>query len=150
MGLDVHTIPSLNIEELKKDDNLTFDNGYISLEDSSIMMYDANKKCEDYFRAFSNSSKILKYLAEKYDLMIGGDGFLHDAGFRSCMESRYLYDEVEIFALCVEYFTEEMLYFKDTYGWSDEFISRLEKRREEFKSAYEDAKKKIEEKLSSK
>ena len=66
------------------------------------------------------------------------------------MESRYLYDEVEIFALCVEYFTEEMLYFKDTYGWSDEFISRLEKRREEFKSAYEDAKKKIEEKLSSK
>ena len=117
MGLDVYTIPALDVEELKKDESLTVENGMITYDGSSIAMYDENAKVEDYFRVWSGSEKVLKYLAEKYDLLIGADGFLNDAGHQTHLDA----DDRARLAI------EEMLAYKDVYGWSEEFVAKLEK-----------------------
>ena len=118
MGLDVCTIPALDVEELKKDESLTVENGMITYDGSSIAMYDENAQVEDYFRVWSGSEKVLKYLAEKYDLLIGADGFLNDAGHQTHLDA----DDRARLAI------EEMLAYKDVYGWSEEFVAKLEKR----------------------
>ena len=117
MGLDVCTIPALDVEELKKDESLTVENGMITYDGSSIAMYDENAQVEDYFRVWSGSEKVLKYLAEKYDLLIGADGFLIDAGHQTHLDAS---DRARLFI-------EEMLAYKDVYGWSEEFVAKLEK-----------------------
>ena len=118
MGLDVYTIPALDVEELKKDESLTVENGMITYDGSSIAMYDENAQVEDYFRVWSGSEKVLKYLAEQYDLLIGADGFLNDAGYQTHLDAG---DRARLFI-------EEMLAYKDVYGWSEEFVAKLEER----------------------
>ena len=69
-------------------------------------------------RNWSGSEKVLKYLAEKYDLLIGADGFLNDAGHQTHLDAG---DRARLAI-------EEMLAYKDVYGWSEEFVTKLEER----------------------
>ena len=130
MGMDIFFMYPLDLEELKKDEKLnvvTDDGSYvISLKDNneaSIYAYNL-EQYQDYFRMHSESAPLLKYMAETYDLLIGGDGCMDDAGGRAWHYGSGLpEDAVEI--LFGEYATKEMIDFKDYYGWSDEFIEHL-------------------------
>ena len=63
-------------------------------------------------------------MAETYDLLIGGDGCMDDAGGRAWHYGSGLpEDAVEI--LFEEYATTEMIEFREDYGWSEEFIEHL-------------------------
>ena len=132
MGMNVYTLPALNIAELKYDKNLTIEDGKITYGDSTIVLEDENAQFEDYFKVIGGSEKILKYLAEKYDLLIGGDGCLHDAGYKAHLHASAGADGTDgsnddlYVKLFTEYATKEMLYFKDAYDWSDEFSAKLE------------------------
>lgn len=130
MGMDVYFMPQVDQEGLKKDEKLnvvTDEGGYlISLKESneaSIRTYDLNQN-QDYFRMHSESAPLLRYLAEKYDLLIGGDGCLNDAGGRAWFEGHSLPDDA-VETLFKEYAVKEMLEFKGAYGWSDEFTDHL-------------------------
>ena len=130
MGMDIFFMYPLDLEELKKDEKLnvvTDDGSYvISLKDNNeASIYACNlEQYQDYFRMHSESAPLLKYMAETYDLLIGGDGCMDDAGGRAWHYGSGLpEDAVEI--LFGEYATKEMIKFKDYYGWSDEFIEHL-------------------------
>ena len=130
MGMDIFFMYPLDLEELKKDEKLnvvTDDGSYvISLKDNNeASIYACNlEQYQDYFRMHSESAPLLKYMAETYDLLIGGDGCMDDAGGRAWHYGSGLpEDAVEI--LFGEYATKEMIDFKDYYGWSDEFIEHL-------------------------
>ena len=130
MGMDIYFMYPLDLEELKKDEKLnvvTDDGSYvISLKDNNeASIYACNlEQYQDYFRMHSESAPLLKYMAETYDLLIGGDGCMDDAGGRAWHYGSGLpEDAVEI--LFGEYATKEMINFKDYYGWSDEFIEHL-------------------------
>lgn len=130
MGMDVYFMPQLNLEELKKDEKLNIvsdEGGYlISLQDNkeaNIRTYDL-EQYQHYFRMHGESAPLLRYMAEKYDLLIGGDGCLDDAGGRAWHYGHSLpEDSVEI--LFEEYATTEMIEFKEAYGWAEEFIAHL-------------------------
>ena len=130
MGMDIYFMYPLDMEELKKDEKLnvvTDEGGYlISLQDNneaSIYAYNL-EQYQDYFSMHSESAPLLKYMAEKYDLLIGGDGCLNDAGGRAWFYGHSLpEDSVEI--LFKEYATTEMIEFREAYGWSGEFIEHL-------------------------
>ena len=130
MGMDIYFMYPLDMEELKKDEKLnvvTDDGSYvISLRDNneaSIYAYNL-EQYQDYFCMHSESAPLLKYMAEKYDLLIGGDGCLNDAGGRAWSYGSSLpEDSVEI--LFEEYATTEMIEFREAYGWSEEFIEHL-------------------------
>ena len=107
MGMDVYFMPQLNLEELKKDEKLnivTDEGGYlISLQDNkeaNIRTYDL-EQYQHYFRMHGESAPLLRYMAEKYDLLIGGDGCLNDAGGRAWFEGHSLPDD-EIEKQCYE------------------------------------------------
>ena len=127
MGMDIYFMYPLDMEELKKDEKLnvvTDDGSYvISLRDNneaSIYAYNL-EQYQDYFCMHSESAPLLKYIAEKYDLLIGGYGCLNDAGGRAWSYGSSLpEDSVEI--LFEEYATTEMIEFREAYGWSEEFI----------------------------
>ena len=130
MGMDIFFMYPLDLEELKKDEKLnvvTDDGSYvISLKDKNeASIYACNlEQYQYYFRMHSESAPLLKYMAETYDLLIGGDGCMDDAGGRAWHYGSGLpEDAVEI--LFGEYATKEMINFKDYYGWSDEFIEHL-------------------------
>ena len=130
MGMDIFFMYPLDLEELKKDEKLnvvTDDGSYvISLKDKNeASIYACNlEQYQYYFRMHSESAPLLKYMAETYDLLIGGDGCMDDAGGRAWHYGSGLpEDAVEI--LFGEYATKEMIKFKDYYGWSDEFIEHL-------------------------
>jgi hypothetical protein len=130
MGMDIYFMYPLDMEELKKDEKLnvvTDDGSYvISLRDNneaSIYAYNL-EQYQDYFCMHSESAPLLKYMAEKYDLLIGGYGCLNDAGGRAWSYGSSLpEDSVEI--LFEEYATTEMIEFREAYGWSEEFIEHL-------------------------
>ena len=130
MGMDIYFMYPLDMEELKKDEKLnvvTDDGSYvISLRDNneaSIYAYNL-EQYQDYFCMHSESAPLLKYMAEKYDLLIGGYGCLNDAGGRAWSYGTSLpEDSVEI--LFEEYATTEMIEFREAYGWSEEFIEHL-------------------------
>ena len=130
MGMDIYFMYPLDMEELKKDEKLnvvTDDGSYvISLKDNneaSIYAYNL-EQYQDYFCMHSESAPLLKYMAEKYDLLIGGYGCLNDAGGRAWSYGSSLpEDSVEI--LFEEYATTEMIEFREAYGWSEEFIEHL-------------------------
>ena len=130
MGMDIFFMYPLDLEELKKDEKLnivTDDGSYvISLKDNNeASIYACNlEQYQDYFSMHSESAPLLKYIAEKYDLLIGGDGCLNDAGGRAWFYGHSLpEDSVEI--LFEEYATTEMIEFREAYGWSEEFIEHL-------------------------
>ena len=130
MGMDIFFMYPLDLEELKKDEKLnvvTDDGSYvISLKDNNeASIYACNlEQYQDYFRMHSESAPLLKYMAETYDLLIGGDGCLNDAGGRAWFYGHSLpEDSVEI--LFEEYATTEMIEFREDYGWSEEFIEHL-------------------------
>ena len=130
MGMNIFFMYPLDLEELKKDEKLnvvTDDGRYvISLKDKNeASIYACNlEQYQYYFRMHSESAPLLKYMAETYDLLIGGDGCMDDAGGRAWHYGSGLpEDAVEI--LFGEYATKEMIDFKDYYGWSDEFIEHL-------------------------
>ena len=87
--MDIFFMYPLDLEELKKDEKLnvvTDDGSYvISLKDNNeASIYACNlEQYQDYFSMHSESSPLLKYIAEKYDLLIGGDGCMNDAGGRA-------------------------------------------------------------------
>ena len=130
MGMDIYFMYPLDMEELKKDEKLnvvTDDGSYvISLRDNneaSIYAYNL-EQYQDYFCMHSESAPLLKYMAEKYDLLIGGYGCLNDAGGRAWSYGSSLpEDSVEI--LFEEYATTEMIEFREAYGWSEEFVEHL-------------------------
>ena len=130
MGMDIYFMYPLDMEELKKDEKLnvvTDDGSYvISLRDNneaSIYAYNL-ERYQDYFCMHSESAPLLKYMAEKYDLLIGGYGCLNDAGGRAWSYGTSLpEDSVEI--LFEEYATTEMIEFREAYGWSEEFVEHL-------------------------
>ena len=130
MGMDIYFMYPLDMEELKKDEKLnvvTDDGSYvISLRDNneaSIYAYNL-EQYQDYFCMHSESAPLLRYMAEKYDLLIGGYGCLNDAGGRAWSYGSSLpEDSVEI--LFEEYATTEMIEFREAYGWSEEFIEHL-------------------------
>ena len=130
MGMDIFTWPHLDIERLKNDEQLNIkieDAGYlISLKDDTeacVCTLDL-EQYQSTLRIHSGSGKVLRHLAEMYDLLLAGDGCMDDAGGRAWHDSSGLpEDAVEI--LFGEYATKEMIKFKDYYGWSDEFIEHL-------------------------
>lgn len=130
MGMDIYFMYPLDIEKLQKDEKLnvvTDEGGYlISLQDNNeASIYACNlEQYQDYFSMHSESAPLLKYMAEKYDLLIGGDGCLNDAGGRAWLYGHSLpEDSVEI--LFEEYATTEMIEFREAYGWSEEFVEHL-------------------------
>ena len=130
MGMDIFFMYPLDLEELKKDEKLnvvTDDGSYvISLKDKNeASIYACNlEQYQYYFRMHSESAPLLKYMAETYDLLIGGDGCMDDAGGRAWHYGSGLpEDAVEI--LFEEYATTEMIEFREDYGWSEEFIEHL-------------------------
>jgi hypothetical protein len=130
MGMNIYFMYPLDMEELKKDEklNVVTDGGsyVISLKDNNeASIYACNlEQYQDYFSMHSESSPLLKYMAETYDLLIGGDGCLNDAGGRAWFYGHSLpEDSVEI--LFEEYATTEMIQFREVYGWSEEFIEHL-------------------------
>ncbi len=130
MGMNIYFMYPLDLEELKKDEKLnvvTDDGSYvISLKDNNeASIYACNlEQYQDYFSMHSKSAPLLKYMAETYDLLIGGDGCLNDAGGRAWFFGHSLpEDSVEI--LFEEYATTEMIQFREVYGWSEEFIEHL-------------------------
>lgn len=96
MGLDVYIIPMLEIDELKKDENLEVivgsENGLPSIKmkgsDSSILSY--SDKVLHYGRIWENSFSLLGYLHKRYKVLIGADGFFHDGGYCSYQETMIL------------------------------------------------------------
>jgi hypothetical protein len=130
MGMDIYFIYPLDMEELKKDEKLnvvTDEGGYLIYlqENNEASIYAYNlEQYQDYFCMHSESAPLLKYMAEKYDLLIGGYGCLNDAGGRAWSYGSSLpEDSVEI--LFEEYATTEMIEFREAYGWSEEFIEHL-------------------------
>lgn len=130
MGMDIFTWPQLDIERLKNDEQLNIkieDAGYlISLKDDTeacVCTLDL-EQYQSTLRIHSGSGKVLRHLAERYDLLLGGDGCLNDAGGRAWSYGSSLpEDSVEI--LFEEYATTEMIEFREDYGWSEEFIEHL-------------------------
>jgi hypothetical protein len=130
MGMDIYFMYPLDMEELKKDEKLnvvTDEGGYLIYlqENNEASIYAYNlEQYQDYFCMHSESAPLLKYMAEKYDLLIGGYGCLNDAGGRAWSYGSSLpEDSVEI--LFEEYATTEMIEFREAYGWSEEFIEHL-------------------------
>ena len=130
MEMDVYFMPQVDLEELKKDEklNIVIDNeGYlISLQgnnEASIRTHNL-EQYQDYFVMHSESAQLLRYMTDKYGILIGGDGYLNDAGGRAWHYGHSLpEDAVEI--LFEDYATAEMIEFRDMYGWSEEFIEQL-------------------------
>lgn len=126
MGLDVYFIPALDMQEIKKDENIVMDGSFIQLKDnneSKIRGYYENPDdYEDYFRISSDSIPIIRYLCEKYNLLVGGDGLFNDAGYCFMMDA--LHYGTYNYATVIT----EMLKYRETYGWSDEYIKKLEER----------------------
>ena len=130
MGMDIFTWPHLDIERLKNDEQLNIkieDAGYlISLKDDTeacVCTLDL-EQYQSTLRIHSGSGKVLRHLAEMYDLLLAGDGCMDDAGGRAWHYSSGLpEDAVEI--LFEEYATTEMIEFREDYGWSEEFIEHL-------------------------
>ena len=130
MGMDIYFMYPLDMEELKKDEKLnvvTDEGGYLIYlqENNEASIYAYNlEQYQDYFCMHSESAPLLKYMAEKYDLLIGGYGCLNDAGGRAWSYGSSLpEDSVEI--LFEEYATTEMIEFREAYGWSEEFVEHL-------------------------
>jgi hypothetical protein len=130
MGMGIYFMCPLDMEELKKDEKLnvvTDEGGYLIYlqENNEASIYAYNlEQYQDYFCMHSESAPLLKYMAEKYDLLIGGYGCLNDAGGRAWSYGSSLpEDSVEI--LFEEYATTEMIEFREAYGWSEEFIEHL-------------------------
>lgn len=130
MGMDIYFMYPLDMEELKKNEKLnvvTDEGGYLIYlqENNEASIYACNlEQYQDYFSMHSESAPLLKYMAETYDLLIGGDGCLNDAGGRAWFYGHSLpEDSVEI--LFKEYATTEMIEFREAYGWSEEFIEHL-------------------------
>jgi hypothetical protein len=124
MGLDVYFIPSLNMSEIREDNNLEIDGASIKMtnNNSSIMSYvDSLDEVEDmeFFRLNRHSEDIVKYLAETYHRLVAADGFHNDSGYKLHYDGT-LQDVID-----------EMLQYKEEYGWSDEFVKELEKKRTE-------------------
>ena len=118
--MDIFFMYPLDLEELKKDEKLnvvTDDGSYvISLKDKNeASIYACNlEQYQYYFRMHSESAPLLKYMAETYDLLIGGDGCMDDAGGRAWHYGSGLpEDAVEI--LFEEYATTEMIEFREDY-----------------------------------
>lgn len=140
MGMDVYFMPHVNFEELKKDKKLNIvidEDGYlISLQgnnEASIRTYNL-EQYQDYFVMHSESAPLLRYMTDKYGILIGGDGCLNDAGGRAWYYGHSLpEDAVEI--LFEDYATAEMIEFRDMYGWSEEFIEQLKDIRKQNKEA---------------
>jgi hypothetical protein len=121
MGLDVYFIPSLNLEDLRNDEKLEIEGCFIKMKenDSSIMAYMPldDEEDIDYLRLNRQSPDIVKYLAETYHRLVGADGFHNDAGYRLCCDGT-IADVID-----------EMLQYKDEYGWSDEFVKELREKK---------------------
>ena len=133
MGLDVHLYPmreELTLEIIKDDGNLEIVEGkmtYIQLKDdkeSMVGLY-SNDEVVDYVRAWGDSPRVLRYIAETYDMLLGGDGVLNDAGYMAAMDGMRCDTVEEMISIIIEYYTTEMLEYAETYGWSEEFISKL-------------------------
>lgn len=143
MGLDVHILPIENvitIDKLEKDTNLIVEDGdnmtYIKLAEhpeSAIGLY-SKEEIVDYARVWSKSLRVLRYIAETYDALLGADGFFDDAGYRAVMEGMRCEDDEELTALTVVYYADEMLQYESEYNWSYEFKVKLENLREEYKT----------------
>lgn len=120
MGLDVYFIPALNIKELRADENLEIKDYVVEMKSpqkSFILSYRETLDGvyeEYYFKLKKGSEHILKYLAEKYHRLVAADGFFNDSGFKLNYDGT-LQDVID-----------EMLQYKEQYGWSDEFIKELE------------------------
>lgn len=120
MGLDVYFIPALNIEELRADENLEIKDYVVEMKSpqkSFILSYRETLDGVDeeyYFKLKQGSEHILKYLAEKYHRLVAADGYFNDSGFKLNYDGT-LQDVID-----------EMLQYKEEYGWSDEFIKELE------------------------
>lgn len=146
MGLDVHILPIENvitIDKLEKDTNLIVEDGdnmtYIKLSDcpeSAIGLY-SKEEIVDYGRVWGKSLKVMKYIAETYDALLGADGFFDDAGYEAVMEGMRCEDEEQLTALTVVYYIDEMLRYEDEYEWSYEFKGRLKELREIHLPIYE-------------
>lgn len=124
MGLDVYFIPALNVEELRADNNLEIDGASIKMtnNNSSIMSYvDSLDEVEDmeFFRLNRHSEDIVKYLAETYHRLVAADGFHNDSGYKLHYDGT-LQDVIN-----------EMLQYKEEYGWSDEFVKELEEKKKQ-------------------
>ena len=130
MEMNVYFMPHVDIEELKKDEKLHIvqdGKGYLIClqenNEASIRTYNP-EQYHDQFGMDSESAPLIRYMAEKYDLLIGGDGCMNDAGGRALHYGHSLpEDSVEI--LFEDYATAEMIEFRDFYGWSEEFILHL-------------------------
>lgn len=125
MGLDVYFIPALNIEELRADENLEIKDYVIEMKSpqkSFILSYldtlDGVDN-ESYFKLKQGSEHILKYLAEKYHRLVAADGFHNDSGYKLHYDGT-LQDVID-----------EMLQYKEEYGWSDEFVKELEEKKKQ-------------------
>ena len=151
MGLDAYIIPMLDIEELKKDENLEVivdgENGLPSIKmkgsDSSILSY--SDKVLHYGRIWENSFSLLCYLHKRYKVLIGADGFFHDGGYCSYQETMILgkyYSEEEcndaFMAVYTEFACDEMLEFKEVYGLDEEDVSYIQSIRDNNMSKYRD------------
>jgi hypothetical protein len=145
MGLDVYLYPmreQLTLEMIKEDEKLEIVEGemtYIQLrddKDSKVGLY-SNDEIVDYVRAWGDSPRVLRYVSETYDVLLGGDGVLNDAGYAAVMDGMRCETAEEMISLIIEYYISEMLEYEETYGWSEEFISKLMAWREENKPSYE-------------
>ena len=133
MSLDVCTIPALDIEELKKDERLRVEEGLITYEDSSIVCY-SEETVQRYFKLTEGSNKVLKYLAETYDVLYAADGFLDDAYFFAHMDTE---DEEEFEFFLTEYAAREMYKHNDYYGLSFETLVKVQDKRAANQVAFE-------------
>lgn len=140
MGLEVHIFPIeevITLKRLRSDENLIVEDGemiYIKLKDtpeSAIGLY-SKEDIVDYARIWNCSKKVLRYIAETYDALLGADGFLDDAGYMAIMEGMGCKDADELISLTVEYYVDEMLKYNEVYEWSPEFQVRLKELKENF------------------
>lgn len=131
--------PSINLEELLSDSELTVEDGVISLKDSesSIEIVDSSLNLDTV--DVSGGIATLKHLAEKYGyLMIAADmlyktgDVFFEAYQSSVLNEEALYDADNVFT---DFATLEMLNFSEEYGWSKSFYNRLVKLRKQTRTA---------------